>query len=169
MNTDGVLCLFLTFFGLQDLAEGRISRYATLAGVAAGIVFRREAMMFGFLAGILFFPLFLVRMLGAADVKVIAVIAGFLGPGRGVRALIIGFVLGAVWSLARLLHRGILWERLSYFAAYIRRITIVKNCEPYYCRERDGAETAIPLAFCLSAGTVLYILLETAGIWESVW
>ena len=76
--------------------------------------------------------------------------------------MIIGFVLGVVWSLARLLHRGILWERLSYFAAYIRRVTMTKNCEPYYRREGDGGEAAIPLAFCLSAGTAAYLLLEQA-------
>lgn len=162
MNTDGVLCLFLAFFSIQDLMEGRISRYATAAGLAAGLLFRRGEMAAGLFAGLAFFPLFLFRMMGAADVKVIAVITGFLGPERAVPALAMGFVLGAFWSLARLLHRRILWRRLSYFAAYIRRVTVTKNCEPYYRKERDGGEAAIPLAFCLSAGTAAYLLLEQA-------
>lgn len=160
MNTDLVLCLFLTFSGLQDLAEGKVSRYVTLAGLAAGLLLRGEGMAFGLLAGLLFFPLFLLRMIGAADVKVIAVTAGFLGPARGAAALMTGFVLGAVWSLARLLHRKILWERLSYFAAYIRQITMTKKYVPYYRKERDGGRAAIPLAFCLFAGTAAYLFWE---------
>ena len=81
MNTDGVLCLFLAFFSIQDLMEGRISRYATAAGLAAGLLFRRGEMAAGLFAGLAFFPLFLFRMMGAADVKVIAVITSLYQAG----------------------------------------------------------------------------------------
>ena len=59
MNTDWVLCLFLAIFGLWDLRTRKIPRFATLAALAAGLILRREGMLFGFLAGALFFPLFL--------------------------------------------------------------------------------------------------------------
>ena len=163
MNTDWVLCLFLAIFGLWDLRTRKIPRFATLAALAAGLILRREGVLFGFLAGALFFPLFLLRMLGAADVKVIAVIAGFLGPARGTRAVAAGLVLGAVWSLFKLIRGGILLRRISYFTAYIRRMITMDIYEPYYRRERDGEELGIPLASCLAAGTALCLLLEAGG------
>ena len=145
MNTDWVLCLFLAIFGLWDLRTRKIPRFATLAALAAGLI------------------LFLLRMLGAADVKVIAVIAGFLGPARGTRAVAAGLVLGAVWSLFKLIRGGILLRRISYFTAYIRRMITMDIYEPYYRRERDGEELGIPLASCLAAGTALCLLLEAGG------
>ncbi len=160
MGTECALGVFLTLFGVQDLTSGRISRYLTAAALFMGLLLRREAMAAGILAGILFFPLFLLRMMGAADVKVIAVIVGFLGPARGAAAVGTGFVLGAVWSLERLLRKGMLTQRLSYFLAYIRRMFTLKSYEPYYLADRDGTEPSIPLAFCLSAGTGLCFLAE---------
>lgn len=164
MGTECVLGVFLTLFGVQDLISGRISRYLTGAALLAGLLLRREAMAAGILAGILFFPLFLFRMMGAADVKVIAVIIGFLGPVRGTAAVGTGFLLGAFWSLARLLRKGILLQRLSYFFAYIRQLPGSGICKPYYLADRDGTEPAIPLAFCLSAGTGLWFLADILRI-----
>ena len=133
MNTDWVLCLFLAIFGLWDLRTRKIPRFATLAALAAGLILCRGRMLFGVLAGALFFPLFLLRM------------------------------LGAVWSLFKLIRGGILLRRISYFTAYIRRMITMDIYEPYYRRERDGEELGIPLASCLAAGTALCLLLEAGG------
>lgn len=164
MSADWILGAFLAFSGFQDLYSGRVSRHVTGAVFLAGLALRQEQMAAGVLAGVLFFPLFLFRMLGAADVKMISLIVGFLGPGWGTASVGTGFFLGAVWSLARLLRRKILLQRLSYFFAYIRRITIWKTYEPYYRADRDGGEPVIPLAFCFSAGTGLCFLAERLGL-----
>ena len=163
MDTDVVLCMFLTVFGLQDLTCGKVSKYLTLAAFIAGIFLRGTGMAAGILAGALFFPLFLVRMIGAADVKAVAVIVGFLGLSRGLEAVGTGFFLGAVWSLERLLRGGMMARRLSYFFAYIGRMITWNTYEPYYRADRDGKEAAIPLVFCLAVGTILRLAAGHMG------
>ena len=104
------------------------------------------------------FPLYILRMVGAGDIKLMAVMAGFLGWGSGFKAITYGCVAGACLALARLLHQRNLWQRLNYLLAYFRRLFLTKEIVPYYRAERDGYGVAIPFAFCLLVGYAGYLL-----------
>ena len=69
---------------------------------------------------LLLFPLFLFRMMGAGDIKLLSVLGGLLGTGTILRSMICSFLLGALLSFAFLMACGNLSERLSYFLRYIR-------------------------------------------------
>ncbi len=111
-----------------------------------------------FLCAAVLFPLFVLRMIGAGDIKLMAVMTGFLGWGNGLRAIFYGCVAGAILALAKLLRQRILLQRLNYLFAYIRRLILTKEIVPYYRIERDGYGVVIPFAFCLFAGYVGYLL-----------
>lgn len=110
------------------------------------------------LAGILGFPFFLLRMTGAGDVKMMAVIVAALGGGRGAAAVGIGLCLGAVLALGRMLRYGSICQRFLYLFAYIGRVFRNKTLEAYYLPERDGTECVIPLGACFWAGALAVIL-----------
>ena len=93
------------------------------------------------------------------DIKLMAVMAGFLGRGSGFQAITYGCVVGACLALAKLLLQGILWQRLNYLLAYFRRLFRTKEIVPYYRAERDGYGVVIPFAFCLFVGYMGYLLL----------
>ena len=67
-------------------------------------------------AGIYYF-----RMMGAGDMKLWAVVGGFLGPQRAVYCMIASLFVGAVLSIFVLLKRRNLKIRLLYFCSYIQK------------------------------------------------
>ena len=114
--------------------------------------------MLRFLAvAVLFFPLFRLRMIGAGDIKLMALMCGCLGMLQGGFAIVYGFILGAAMSLIKLLVQGSLRVRLSYLSAYIRRFIHTKEIVAYYNPSRDGYESTIPLGLCLFLGTLVYL------------
>lgn len=119
--TAGAVCM--------DLLTEKVSNRWIWLGLGAGICC--QAGMHGargfplFLGGILvplaiLFPLFLFRMMGAGDVKLLAVLGGILGCQDILKGIGCIFLLGAVLSFAFLISCGNLRERFSYFFHYLR-------------------------------------------------
>lgn len=166
-------CLFicLAAAGLWDVRDGRIPNrwigfwYILGFGVsafsgwlaAAGYLIRTAAA-----AGI-FFLFFLCRMMGAGDIKCMALICGYLGLPSGIKVIGLGMAFGAVWSFARLAVKGLARPRMEYLSAYIGQIIREKKIIPYYVPERDGKDVVLPLAACLFFGYGLYLLYAFAG------
>ena len=97
-------------------------------------------------AGIYYF-----RMMGAGDMKLWAVVGGFLGPQRAVYCMIASLFVGAVLSIFVLLKRRNLKIRLLYFCSYIQR---QQNgvWEPYL-NEKDQD---LPYSLSVSSGYAYY-------------
>lgn len=105
------------------------------------------------------FPLFVFRVMGAGDIKMMAVITGCLGFSAGIKAIVCGFLIGAVLALVKMLMQKNLFKRLNYLAAYIRRLFLTKEIVPYYAAERDGSQAVIPFTLCLFFGYLWYMIL----------
>ena len=115
---------------LCDLDKGKIPNGLILLALAAG--FGWQVSMYG-AAGLLHFlggmmlpvlllgGLFYFRMMGAGDMKLWAVVGGFLGPQRAVYCMIASLFVGAVLSIFVLLKRRNLKTRLLYFCSYIQK------------------------------------------------
>lgn len=163
-----------------DIREHRIPNWLILSGMLLGTVLQVYLAwdgegsgsilwpVCGFLlrmlaAAVLFFILFVFRMIGAGDVKLMALICGYLGGPAGAVALGYGFAAGAVLSLVKMLYRRSFWTRLSYLSAYIRRLYHTRKITAYYDPARDGSEAVIPFGFCLFLGTFIYLFIKTAG------
>lgn len=103
--------------------------------------------------------LFRFRVVGAGDVKLAAVIVGFMGSKAGGAGIFLGLCLGAAWSLARMVRRGIVRKRFLYLIGYVRRVILTGEIEAYYVRKRDGEEEVIPLGVCLGVGAAAVMIL----------
>ena len=110
------------------------------------------------LVWVLGFPLFVLGMAGAGDIKMAGLIAASLGIRDGLTAVMAGLILGAVLALAKILHQGSICQRFSYLSAYIRRMVQTRKAEKYYCPDRDGYGCVIPFGACLYAGTLFAVL-----------
>ncbi|MFT4106824.1 MAG: prepilin peptidase [Lacrimispora sp.] len=159
-----------------DVREHRIPNWLVLSGFISGIlldllksaeilkgaVFWQILFLFCFkfaAAAAVFFPLFLCRMIGAGDIKVIGLIFAYLGPMAGAAALLPGLLIGAVWSFVKMASKGILFKRLSYFVDYVKRVRQTGKFTAYYSSSRDGYEVVIPLGLCMFLGMVVYIII----------
>lgn len=153
------LYVFLAGAALTDLLFGKVyNKWLFLGAVfgigCTGITFLEAAAV----VLIFTFWLFRLRMMGAGDCKMMAVIAGYLGVETGIRAIGAGLAVGAVWSLCRLWHDRNFRVRLKYFAAYFMQIFNEKKIIAYdELSGRDGRHR-IPLAACLAAGVFLYLV-----------
>lgn len=104
------------------------------------------------------FPLFLLRMMGAGDIKMMAVMAGCLGVSDGACAIGLGFIVGAILALVKMTVQKSLRKRLAILVAYIRRLFLTKEIVPYYRAERDGTGAVIPFTLCLFVGYLWFVV-----------
>ena len=98
-------------------------------------------------------------LVGAGDMKLMAVFAVWLGLEKTGKVFIAGLLLGAVLSLLKMLQDGSAWERFLYLSAYIRQVFNDKKVEKYYVLSRDGTGCVIPLGACFCAGDILILVL----------
>lgn len=105
--------------------------------------------------------LFALRMVGAGDIKLTAVILGTLGVEQGGAGVAAGMCLGAVWSLVKLLKTGTLIRRLWYFVGYVQAYAQTQRASPYYRKGEDDETFVIPLGACIAAGSGAVVLIRS--------
>ena len=139
----------LGFLILQGVGTpGGAGSWRTLAAALAPAFARA---LLAFFAG---FWLWAARMIGAGDVKLAAVLLGWLGFNTGGKGIFLGMVLGAAWSLGRLLVDGELTLRLRQLAFYAAECLRDGKLKPYGRWKRDGKRAVIPLGACMALGTM---------------
>lgn len=167
------LVLVILFGGAcYDMKEHRVPNWWVVSAVLCGLglcildaakgqeisAVLRYAVRLGAVTAALF-PLFLFRVMGAGDIKMMAVMAGCLGLTVGIKAIACGFIVGAVLALVKLLIQRSLFQRLKVLTAYIRRLFLTKEIVPYYVAGRDGSQAVIPFTLCLFLGYLWYVAM----------
>jgi prepilin peptidase CpaA len=178
-----VLCLLLACAVWSDIRHRRVPNWLVLAGACAGIGFNSVLPEgFGFasalpgaigfgdaLAGLatglgLMLPLYLLRAMGAGDVKLMAMVGAFLGPRATVGVVLATFIAGGVLILAVVLRNGTLGRLLanvrmmmlsSFFKLMLYEIPAV-----------DAAPVSagrLPYGVAIAAGTITYIMCKSIG------
>lgn len=170
-----LLCL-LTGAAQQDYRCGKVSNYWILLGTiiyfAAGYVVHIRGpslsqvslltayggfiVCFISVTGI-FLILFLFRMMGAGDIKVMALIGGYLGLYEGLLVIFYGLAAAAVWSLIFMLRKKILRKRITYFINFIRFFYAAGKPEACYVRDEDRAQVVFPFVPFLWLGLLVWL------------
>lgn len=155
------MCIILFGAGWTDLLSGKVRNLWLLAGALPGLILTgRTFLCDALLLLVPSYLLFRMRMMGAGDGKMMALIAGYLGIDAGLRAIGIGMAIGAVWSLYRLWHEKTFLIRFTYLTAYIRRVIHSRQITEYDSLSGDKCGHTVPLAVCLMAGTYVYLLIS---------
>lgn len=106
---------------ISDIRTRRIPNALTFPAAVAGVIFHAASgglpaagwSLLGWLAGAaLFFPIFALRGMGAGDVKLLAAVGAWLGPGQVVIAALLTSIAGGVMGLAVALGAGYLWTAI---------------------------------------------------------
>ncbi len=117
------------------------------------------------------FILFIFRMLGAGDIKLISVIGGFYGSVFALKVFVISIFVGSIFSVVRCVRYGYLFIRIVNFKNFLTELIRSKKVNAYYVRERDGDEVVIPFSAAIFAGYVIVevILLCRGGLfWQKM-
>jgi Flp pilus assembly protein, protease CpaA len=164
-----LLVLIMAFIGVcMDLSNEKIANVAITIFIFIGLIYQTS--MHGLLgiweylkgAGIpllLLFILFIFRMLGPGDIKLLSALGGIMGVGAIMCCIIISFIFGAILSAAILISCGNLKERLRYLAEYITRTLQTKKITAYY-------KSGMPIEnFHFSIPILMSIILYAGGIY----
>lgn len=163
---DWSILMFLIPAACCDRARGKIPNRLTAGGMAAALVLgtlRGKAWGDMILsAGAVLavgFPLAVLKMMGAGDVKLMAVICAWLGLPLGGRGIVLGFFLAGGWSFFYMAVRGTLKRRMNYLQGYLFRCMAVRRLEPYMDPANRSKEDAILMGpfFCVGTAAVLAV------------
>lgn len=113
---DVVLLLLVSIAAVNDLATRRIPNRLLLAGLACAFCLRLmssdplsslQTALGGMGVGLaVFLPFYMVRGMAAGDVKTMAVVGAFVGPGDAFEAAILSWCAGGVMALLLVLLNG---------------------------------------------------------------
>ena len=160
-----VTCLLacLCVCGIQDIKSRKISNLWILAGAVSGIWFYRAEFLYcSLMVLVVSYWLYYFRLMGAADLKIMALICGYLGVRQGFCAIAVGIFLSAAGSLLYLGAGGklaVIRTRLFYLIAWFRHVIQTKERIPYVQAEPAGEMITVPLGSYLCAGTMVYLLI----------
>ena len=138
--------------GLLATEPGALGLSTALAGIAVAFA--------------ALFPLYLLRAMGAGDVKLMMVVGAFLGPQQTFGAAMLTFVAGGVLALAMAL-----WQRsfaqLTLNLRFMLTTSMVRLAGGDSPRFEPLAQTAgrMPYAVAIAAGTLLQLALVRSGGW----
>lgn len=135
-----------------------------LSVAPGGLGFLRAMAGLGIAFGI-FFPLYLMRAMGAGDVKLMAMVGAFLGPQQIWGALLGVALAGGVLALAVALQRGVFLRMLHNIKLMLQgsMVQVALGGTP---NAAPVAPTAakLPYGVAITAGTLAYLVYHAFGI-----
>lgn len=161
--------LLLTLACLTDWRTRRIPNVLTLSAAAGAVLFHLITgglpavgwSLAGLILGAaLFFPMFALRGMGAGDVKLLAAVGAWLGPGQvAIVALSTSLIGGAIAIVVALAH-GYLRKALTniYLVLMHWRVAGVKPLPEVTLEATRGPRLAY--AFPIAIGTVVTLWLK---------
>lgn len=166
----GGVCLLLAAACGYDYREKRIPNRLILVSAAAGAA--RQFFSDGMsgvpdwlgktvLAMALLYPFFKIGVVGAGDVKLYGITAGFLPPEKILYFLFFSMLVAAILSLLKMWKEKSFGKLWRYLAAYLEAVSRTGRPQLYTQREEDrGAE-----GVCLSGPVLVSVLLYMGGVY----
>ena len=164
------LCVMLAAACWYDYRKKRIPNYLIMAMILIGVPWRfleenpwaaAQFVLQVILIGGLLYPLFKIGTMGAGDVKLFGVAAGYLPFDKIFFFLFVSLLIAAIISLIKLWQNNNFCERLHYLAEYFADVLKSGSWRLYLENGKDSPE----IRLCLSGPAFLSLLLYLGGIY----
>lgn len=162
------LLLVVAIAGVYDLRYRRIPNWSVLAGLALGIGLNsflyewtglRTSLLGMGLAFLIYFPLYILRGMGAGDVKLMAAIGSIVGAANWLGIFLITAILGGVAAIALLLLRHQLQRVFANVGFLLQQLLSFRA--PYAAREElditSPKSIKLPHGVVIAWGSVLFL------------
>ncbi len=164
-----VLCILLGAACGYDYRSSKIPNYliVLISVFGAGYCFHSggTAELFGYfgkamLIMLLLFPFFRIGTIGAGDIKLLGVTAGYLPFEKILVFLFVSLLIAAVISLIKMWKNGQFRKRLRFLWEYLANV-VQSGRWQLYPEKNDRQSSGI----CLSGPVILSLLLYIGGIY----
>ena len=164
------LCILLTAACGYDYRRKKIPNFLIAFMAVLGVGWRfRESGICGALSYLgetalimsLLYPFFKIGSIGAGDVKLLGVSAGYLPSSKILIFLFFSLLISAMISLLKMWKESNMRERLRYLAAYLADVTRSGRWKLYLENEKERRSAGI----CLSGPVLMSILLYLGGVY----
>lgn len=155
-----------------DIRTRRIPNRLVLSGLAMSFATQAfiglhglQAWALGLLAGFgLLLPLYLLRAMGAGDVKLMAMVGSFLGPVSTLGVVLATLIAGGVLAIVVALHKGALLQALRNVPLMLSS-TAPRSPGSGRVGMQPPAVSAgnLPYAVAIASGTVAHLLWSGSG------
>lgn len=168
-----ILIAFVLVAAAIDVRSHRIPNWLVVAGALTGVLYQALspydrgvlAALGGLAVGfVALLPLYLMRAMGAGDVKLMAMVGSFLGPIDSFYTVLLTLAAGGVLGIAMALLGGTLGRMLKnvqgMFITTAARMTV--GLSPAI----EGTEASVgkmPYGVAIAAGTCLHVVLSQRG------
>jgi len=159
----GLCLLFAIYNNFTDWRSYRISNRAVcwfgLGGLALnGLALGFPGILSSLAGGCLMLcllPLFVLRMLGAGDIKELLAIGCMLGLGFAPKVLLYSILAAGGLAVLTLLWRGNAWQRLRYIYLYIKNCFLSGGVMPYTDELGKEESAVFRFSFGITGGLLI--------------
>jgi len=111
------------------------------------------------LALLIYFPLFMLRGMGAGDVKLMAAVGALVGPGNWLRIFVLTALIGGAIAVGTILYRGVLRRVLKNLGHIL--MSPFRGRAPFQDHPEldltSGAGLSLPHGAVIALGTFLFL------------
>lgn len=164
------LCVFLCAACYFDYRQSRIPNRLIIPGLVIGL-FRAYGLEGG--AGLLdflihaavviaaFYPLFRIGTIGAGDIKLFGLCAGYIPGDKILYFLFITLTIAAIISLIRFVRKADFRERFLYLFAYLKDVADSGEWHLYWTDMKEQKAAGI----CMAGPVLLSVLIYAGGFY----
>lgn len=176
----GTLIALLLCAGWIDLRTHRIPNVIVAGGLLFAIVanglfpaYVHENGWTKALAGLAvgfgcFLPFYLIRAMGAGDVKLMAMVGAFLGPIGALHAVLASMIAGGVLAVGTMLAARASMRVLRNAALTVRGAILAPqlglSAFPTAASDPARSPLALPYGLAIAIGTIAYLFLKQLGL-----
>jgi prepilin peptidase CpaA len=172
----GVLLSLLTLAAVIDYRTYRIPNWLTLSGAAFGLIYGAinpgvldqgflwslSGLAFGF---IVMLPTYVLKVMGAGDVKLMAMVGAFLGLNATFYAVLCTFIVGGIASIGFAIFHRALSRLLANVKNIINTVLVswAGGMAPNLYIDPVQSVGRLPFGVSIAIGTIGYMLARQLG------
>lgn len=174
----GILLGLLVIASLSDYATYKIPNWLTVSGMLFGLSYNsvipfssnpHHAFLWaagGLLIGLFtMLPFYAMKIMGAGDVKLMAMVGAFLGVTDTVYVILFSFITGGIAAFGFALANRVLTRMLVNIKniSQIFILTAISGLKPEVHLEKEQSVGKLPYGICISIGATLYLITRQLG------
>ena len=173
---NGVLFILLAIASVSDYRTFKIPNWLTGSGMVFGLIYSAVVpfsihhgflwALGGLLLGfVIMLPCYALRIMGAGDVKLMAMVGAFLGVANILPAVIFSFITGGIAALVCAFYNNALLRMFGNVKAITQMMLLsaIGGFRPDVQIEAEKSVGKLPYGICISIGTVAYVVAKQLG------